>query len=248
MLGAVKRKFKFLLAFPWLAGNRFQCVFCGGGFRKMFPKGTDNDVLRKYRIVGAGRRENAECPWCGSSDRERLLYLFLKNKTGIFSEKMRLLHVAPEWRLEKLFRKCPQLEYVTSDINGKVDVLSDLQKLPFESKSFDAIICSHVLEHIDDDRKAMRELFRVLKKGGWAVLQVPISRILKKTIEDPSIKTPAERLHVFGQEDHVRIYGRDYVVRLKKTRFDVKIISAKEFDAQPNALNTDENVYFCRRQ
>ena len=121
------------------------------------------------------------------------------------------------------FSKLNNVRYVTTDLQeSHVSLNSDIQNLPFKDNLFDIVICSHVLEHIPNDQKGMMEIFRVLKKDGWAILQVPLNEDLEVTYEDPSITSPLERLKHFGQEDHVRIYGRDYYKRLEQAGFDVK--------------------------
>ena len=213
----------------------------------------DLPVLNEKQILGAGLRE-ALCPVCGSSDRIRLLLHFLKTKTDIFDIKLKLLHIAPEPSLEYIFRKSKNLEYLTADLDpAEVMVQMDITQIQFPENTFDAIISNHVLEHIPDDQLAMNELYRVLKPKSWAILQVPFSKILEKTFEDPKIKSQKEREQVFGQKDHVRIYSKkDYITRLKNTGFKVEVYHWTE---EPNLhtkgremkLNPDELVFFCRK-
>lgn len=194
----------------------------------------------------------AMCPVCESSDRIRLLYLFLKNRTNIFTGRIRLLHVAPEPSLEFIFKKRENIKYLTADVNPEqVMEQMDITGIRYPENSFDAIICNHVLEHITDDRKAMKELFRVLKPGGWAVLQVPFSKILDKTFEDPSVTTPEDRERIFGQSDHVRIYGKDYSERLRQSGFKVEEYKWTEDNNLQNSnnrwgLNENEVVFYVR--
>jgi ubiquinone/menaquinone biosynthesis C-methylase UbiE len=135
---------------------------------------------------------------------------------------MKVLHVAPEQCFYKTFRKMPQLTYVTADLESPLaDVRLDIQDMPFAEGEFDMIICNHVLEHVPDDRKAIREVFRVLKNGGSAILQVPTNYEMEKTYEDPSITSPAEREKHFRQKDHYRLYGKDYLQRLAEAGFQI---------------------------
>jgi predicted SAM-dependent methyltransferase len=162
--------------------------------------------------------------------------------------------VAPEFFFQKKMRAQSNLNYVSVDIDLKTSLAMqemDITKINRPDESVDVFLCSHVLEHIPDDRKAMREIFRVLKKDGWALLQVPIDENRSTTFEDPSVTTPQEREKVFGQNDHVRIYGRDYVDRLKEAGFVVNMIDyARHFPPEiieKHRLATDEKIYFCTR-
>lgn len=218
-------------------GPRFQCPFCRSHLRAFQPFGQKSSVIWEQQIVGAGYRPQAECPICFSRDRERLLYLFLRTRTSLFHEPARVLHVAPEPQLSALLQPLPHLDYLTADIDGHgVMVQMDITAIDLPSNSFDRILCCHVLEHIPDDRRAMRELWRVLRPGGWAILQVPISPVLEKTFEDPAVVDPDHRRRVFGQSDHVRIYGRDYVARLAAAGFFVRPWDWKE-DPHLSRLN-----------
>ncbi len=195
-------------------GNKVYCPVC------------DYSSARFLKVTGRGR---VICPVCRSMERHRLLYLYWKHSTELFNQPVkRLLHVAPEPGLFNLFRKDPCIDYYNVDLGSLwARVKAEITDLPFEDTSFDVIICNHVLEHVTDDRKALSEFFRVLVPGGWATLQVPIKR--ETTFEDPNVTTPEERLEVFGQDDHVRIYGKDYLDRLRDAGFKVESISATEF-------------------
>jgi SAM-dependent methyltransferase len=196
---------------------------CGAHLQEFLPGGEHHPVLTEKCVVGAGSRSNVSCPVCQSWDRERLVYLYLRNRPHLFSKGMNLLHVAPEAGLSAWLRSKPELDYLTADFSmGNVDFHMDLASIPFPDSAFDAILCNHVLEHIPDDAKAMRELFRVLRPGAWAILQVPLSLTLHATYEDFSITAPAERERAFGQHDHVRIYAMDYVDRLQQAGFAVQ--------------------------
>jgi len=168
-------------------------------------------------------RENALCPGCLSLERHRLLWLYLQNRTEFFSANLNILHIAPEQCFYKRFRKMKNLNYLTADLESPLaDVKLDVQCMPFGDNEFDVVICNHVLEHVPDDRKAMAEIYRVLKKGGFALLQVPTDYSKEETYEDPSITAPADREKHFRQKDHYRLYGRDYLSRLKEAGFNIK--------------------------
>jgi SAM-dependent methyltransferase len=169
-------------------------------------------------------RANMRCPACGSRDRTRRFWLYLAHRTNLLADRLRVLHFAPERTLEHRLKARPNLDYVSTDLNRpRATVRADITDLPFPEDSFDVVLCSHVLEHVDDDRKAMGELYRVLKPGGWAVVVVPISSRRAETLEDPTIVAPAERERVFGQADHVRTYGRDFKARLEQAGFSVRV-------------------------
>ncbi|MEC7265648.1 MAG: methyltransferase domain-containing protein, partial [Bacteroidota bacterium] len=144
-------------------------------------------------------------------------------ETDLFTAPQKLLHFAPEQAFYKRFKKLKNLGYTTTDLNSPLaDVKADICNLPFEDDSFDVILCNHVLEHIPDDTKAMQELYRVLKPGGWGVFQIPQDLKREKTFEDDSIIDKKERAKIFGQYDHVRIYGRDYFDKLRSIGFTVE--------------------------
>lgn len=217
-----------VLAFM-LRGNRFTDPIDGKSYRKFLPYG--------YEEV----RENVLSPGTLSLERHRLLWLYLQNETDIFKKKeededqelIRLLHFAPEQAFYKRFRNLKTINYTTTDLNSPIaDVKADICNLPFADNSFDFIICNHVLEHIPDDTKAMQELFRVLAPNGTAILQVPYKAGLETTFEDDSITDKKERARIFGQYDHVRIYGMDYFKKLQEIGFSVEALDyTKHFTA-----------------
>jgi SAM-dependent methyltransferase len=223
-------------------GNRHKCPLCGSDLKTFVPFGLDFPVLNANKVVGGGYRLNSLCPVCGSLDRERLLYLFLLHKTDIFNNSPKnILHMAPERILSGILAKNTALNYLTADLHSKhVMVKMDILNIQFPDRHFDAIICNHVLEHIIDDHKAMCELFRVLKPGGWAILQVPISLSLNSTHEDFSIITDEGRQDAFGQDDHVRIYGADYKSRLENAGFFVAVFKWAD---EPAKFGGAENIY-----
>ncbi|SHG86770.1 class I SAM-dependent methyltransferase [Flagellimonas flava] len=195
----------------FLKGDRFTDPIDGKSFKKFLPYGYENP------------RENVLSPSTLSLERHRLLWLYLKNETPFFSKPHSLLHFAPEQAFHKRFKALKHLNYTTTDLNSPLaDVKADICNLPFESNSFDVILCNHVLEHIPNDTKAMQELFRVLKPGGWGIFQIPQDLKREKTFEDDSITDKKERARIFGQYDHVRIYGRDYFDKLRSVGFKVE--------------------------
>jgi predicted SAM-dependent methyltransferase len=229
-------------------GDRFSCPCCGGSFKEFIS------VERNF--ISATRKSslmlNEQCPRCDSWKRQRVLWLYLKNQTNFFSEPLKVLHFAPEYFLQKQFKKQTNLDYLSADLISSLAMTKiDITNIPYEDNTFDAILCSHVLEHIPDDRQAMKELLRVLKPGGWAILQVPIDRTREKTFEDPTITSPEERERLFGQHDHVRFYGRDYPDRLREVGFVVEVNKyIQELDEETiekYSLDKREDIYFCKK-
>ncbi len=176
----------------------------------------------KFLPFGAGVLRGRLCPRCYSLPRHRLAWLYFGRRTNLFTDPLDVLHVAPEYTLANRLRALANLNYLSIDLNSPRAMRAmDLTALELDDASFDVILCSHVLEHIPDDRRAMRELHRVLRPGGWAILQVPIDPERAVTYEDASITDPESRLEHFGQEDHVRVYGSDYTDRLREAGFTV---------------------------
>jgi SAM-dependent methyltransferase len=192
----------------FLKGNNVECPVCESRFKRFLPYG--------YNKV----RENVLCPKCLSLERHRLMWLYLEEKTAFFQKELKVLHVAPEQCFFRKFRKQKNLEYITADLESPLaDIKMDIQSIPLNDNEFDVVICNHVLEHVKDDKKALQELFRVLRPGGFAILQVPMDISMKSTYEDDTITDPKEREKHFRQKDHFRIYGADYIDRIKAAGF-----------------------------
>lgn len=227
-----------LMALPY-RGNQVACPCCGGQFREFMARRSD----KNSKVV---------CPRCLSFERHRLLSLYFKEKTNLFTDKLDVLHFAPEPCFYRIFKKLPNLRYTSTDLASPLaDLQMDITDIRFPDSAFDVILCNHVLEHIPDDRKAMAELYRVLKPGGWAILQVPLNMEAETTYEDASITTPEERERVFGQHDHVRIYGCDYVQRLEAAGFHVKVDPyVRELSdslVTKYVLDKNEDVFYCMK-
>jgi len=214
--------------------------------------GHTDDVLAEQQVIGAGSRY-AKCLRCGSTDRDRLVYLYLRDHTDYLRRTdIRVLHIAPERCIRKKLEGRLGKNYIAADkftrgyFYGRRTQRADITALSFPDVSFTLIICNHVLEHIPDERKALAELYRVLAPGGTAILQVPVSAINERTIEDSSIATPEARRRVYGQFDHVRLYGQDYPDRLADAGFHVHIqdIAGQYPDA---ALDKRERLFTASR-
>jgi SAM-dependent methyltransferase len=227
-----------------LKGNNVECACCGGKYVTFLPAG----------IV---KRANAACPGCSALERHRIIWLYLKNETNIFSAKLKMMHVAPEKLFYNKFHELGNIDYTSIDLYpdkydyGSKTIQMDLTDLKFADNTFDVVICNHVLEHVPNDAKAMSEMFRVLKPGGWAVLNVPVDNKRETTFEDVNINDPEKQLELFGQPDHVRIYGKDYVDRLKKAGFSVQVFDYTEKFSHNemfrHGIIKDREVYLCTK-
>ncbi|WP_179005108.1 class I SAM-dependent methyltransferase [Winogradskyella forsetii] len=197
----------------FLKGNNYTDPIDGKSFRKFLPYGYGK------------QRPNILSPSTLSLERHRLLWLYLKNETNFFSEHLKVLHFAPEQCFLNRFKRLKNLDYTTTDLLSPIaDVKADICDLPFEDNSYDVLLCNHVLEHIPDDTKAMQELYRVMKPDGYGIFQIPQDLNRAETFEDDSITDKKERARIFGQYDHVRIYGRDYFDKLRSIGFKVEEI------------------------
>ena len=198
----------------YFKGNQFTDPIDGSSYRKFLSYGYQN------------LRENALCPGTPSLERHRLLWLYLTRKTNFLNQSLKVLHIAPEQVFYTKFKAIKDWEYTTTDLHSPLaDIKADICALPFNNDQYDLIFCNHVLEHIPDDKKAMEELYRVLKKGGTLIAQVPLNEELDETFEDDTITDKKERTRIFGQYDHVRVYGKDYYTRLNTVGFESKGIT-----------------------
>ena len=224
-------------------GKRYEDPISGKTYRKFLP----------YGYSGKAKRKNVLCPGSLSLERHRLLWLYLKERTDFFTAPHKLLHIAPEQCFYKIFRGQKNLDYTTGDYNSPIaDVKFDLHNAPFKNDSFDVILCNHVLEHVEDADQCMRELYRIMKPGGWGIFQVPLDTTRAFTYEDKSITSPEEREKHFWQKDHVRLFGLDYKDKLAAAGFDVKVddyirtLPAHLVDRY--RLPAGEMIYLCRKK
>jgi SAM-dependent methyltransferase len=235
------------------SGSKYQCPYCGFKANDFLKIGLPYKAIIENKIIGAGVR-NGGCVNCDSVDRDRLLYAYFKHEIDVLKDlpEYSILHLAPEWRLSEEFLKYNYKQYICTDkfMTGykypahTVDM--DIMNITFPNDTFDLVICNHVLEHIPNDIGAMKELFRVLKPNGIAVLQVPISAILKDSYENPSVTTDKEREEHYGQYDHVRIYGQDYVTRLESVGFKVTRLNITE-KYKKYGLIPEEDLFICTK-
>lgn len=254
MISSIKRLVRELIGVKNLnliryRGNKVECVCCGGKFSSFLP-------------FGVIKRPNAKCPRCGSLERHRLHWKYFLHRTNLMDSdgRRKLLHVAPEPVFFKIFKDKLGFEYVPCakfgegyrDKYPEGTLNIDITDINIADNSFDVIYCSHVLEHIPDDAKAMRELFRVLKPGGWALLQVPLDKRRETTYEDFSITEPAAREKAFGQYDHVRVYGLDYKQRLEKAGFSVivedYVSTFPDVEIRKYGFTRGDDIYYCKKE
>jgi SAM-dependent methyltransferase len=218
-------------------GRKVRCPVCGSGLRYFRP---------------AWNRPDAVCPRCLSEERHRALWLFLREHPRLLSDAGPLLHFAPEPVLDDRIRTLVPERYVSADLDpARAMDRVDIADLPYPDGSFGAVVCSHVLEHVEDDRRAMREMRRVLRRGGLALVMVPLDRSRQHTLEDPTITEPAAREAAYRQADHVRLYGRDLPERLDEAGFRTQVV--RYVEGLPPAirlrhgLNPEDEIYLARR-
>jgi SAM-dependent methyltransferase len=224
-------------------GDVVACPCCGGTFGS---------------FAAHRNRATAKCPRCGSLERHRLLWLYIAQRTDLLTAPLQVLHFAPERQLQRHLAAQGNLRYRSADLDSALaDDRVDITALPYADASFDVVLCSHVLEHVDDDRRAMRELVRILRPGGRAIVLSPIDRRRETTLEDPAVTTPADRLRVYLQEDHARLYGRDFAERLAQAGFVVRcerVIDELPADVvrrhglrRDDPIFGDEDVFLCTK-
>lgn len=225
-------------------GDNVECPVCEKSFSKFLSYG-----------YGKGHRENVLCPYDLTLERHRLMWLYLTGHSNFFTSTNRLdvLHIAPEQCFHKRFQGQDNLNYLTGDLLSPIaDMHFDLHDIPMEDNRFEVVFCNHVMEHVDDPLQCMKELYRVMKPGGWAIMQVPQDYTREVTYEDPTITTPEAREEHFGQYDHVRLFGNDYPQWLEKAGFEVESFDATQFYSEKQynrfRLNKKEKLYIARKK
>ena len=231
-------------------GRKYYCPYCKKRFRAFLSTGIDIPIYSELEVIGAGKRKNCTCPRCYSTDRDRLLFYYLDKYK--LADNSSLLHIMPEPPVKSLLKTLSGINYQTGRnfkdkyFFDKDYFQLDVTNLYYDSNTFDVVMANHVLQNINDDNKALNEIYRVLKPGGKAILQVPISYKIDKSIEDEYLVLPKVRAKYFFNYEKVRLYGTDFFEKLKKTGFDVEMIDPNEEGwgkiIQESSLNPDEKL------
>lgn len=210
----IRLSYPFKMVAPLLfKGDNVECPVCEKSFSKFLSYGSD-----------IAHRENVLCPYDLTLERHRLMWLYLRDHSDFFTaNKLAVLHIAPEQCFHKRFKNQKNLDYLTGDLVSPIaDIHFDLHDIPLENDRFDVVFCNHVMEHVDDAIQCMTELCRVMKPGGWGIMQVPQDFSRETTLEDTAIKSPEDREKYYWQKDHVRLFGKDYPDWLKRAGFEVE--------------------------
>jgi SAM-dependent methyltransferase len=252
LTGKTFRRIRNALFRTFYAGRGCSCTYCGKTYRKFMPQGVRGDLFKKHRISGAGYKRGVRCPNCGSTHRTRLLHLFFQHRTAIYEDPVRVLHISPHRHVAHFLKDRDNIDYVSGALFPErlpslPTVKVDVTDIGFNDEEFDVVICNHVLEHVSEDETAMKEIHRVLRPGGYAVLQVPLALDLEETLEDPGIVDPRERKAAYGQRDHLRLYGLDYFEKLGEAGFRVERDNPFKNSWLPDIdtyrLDRDEDVF-----
>lgn len=224
----------------FFTGNNYTCPCCGWKLRAFTHGNTSIKI-----------RHNGYCPRCNSKARHRRWWVFLQEHTNLFSDKLRLFQFSPNYCLSRRFSTLPNIDYITGDLHPhrNIRIRMGLPATPLQSESFDAVLCIHALEHMHEDRQAIREMYRLLKPGGWAGISSPM-HLDQLTYEDPTITSKADRKIAFGEPVHVRYYGYDLADRLQEAGFQTKFFPGKDIDPlsiQKYGLLEDENIFICTK-
>jgi SAM-dependent methyltransferase len=235
-------------------GKKYYCLYCTKTYRKFMHEGVKAKIFKKYKVAGGGYKKNVKCPNCGSTDRIRLLYLFFELRTEIFKKPLKVLHVSPNALLARKLFGAKNINYTCGALNPEEfkefnAIKLDVTCIDIPDNHFDVVICNHVLEHVPKDSAAMNEIYRVLKPGGYAILQVPFAIDLQQTIEDSANTTRKQRKIAYGQTDHLRLYGVDYITKLTNAGFRVERDNPFKnnwpTDLEKHRLDKNEDVIVC---
>ena len=250
LLNTLPRPLLIRLSYPFkkvapllYKGNKVECPVCERSFSKFLSYGSDT-----------AHRENVLCPYDLTLERHRLMWLYLRDQSNFFkAEKLDVLHIAPEQCFHSRFKEQKNLQYLTGDLVSPIaDIHFDLHHIPLEDNRFDVVFCNHVLEHVDDVNQCIAELYRVMKTGGWGIMQVPQDFDREVTYENPTITSPKDREIHFWQKDHVRLFGLDYPQWLERAGFTVSEFDPqKEYGAEKVAryrLHEKEILYIVHKK
>jgi len=249
------RRALFLLLFSH--GDRYYCVFCGKHSARFLGSGVRREAFARHDVVGAGPKKNSRCPNCHAKDRARLQLLYLRARTSVFEKPHRLLHIAPDRHLARALYEAETIDYVCGGLTNEqvleFDPLHiDVTSIPFDDEEFDVVICNHVLPYVRDDGRALSEILRVLKPGGFAIVQVPLGLALQRTYEVPGLEITGENtLKHYGLRFNLRTYGLDYADKLRSAGFSVAKHNAYRErwvpDVERHGVDPREDVYVATK-
>ncbi len=234
-------------------GNKYYCLYCSNSSNRFRAAGSHSKRIQKLNAVGTARRKNAACPSCNSSDRSRLLRLYFAQQLAKLTSTKKLLHIAPDDILARWLSKQPHIDFTCGslypeDFTEFNAIRLDVTKIKFPDNYFDIVLCNHVLQQVPDHLTGMQEISRILKPGGWGVIQAPIAHALTTTDEDLSIEDPHEKRRRFGSTLYCRIYGKDYPKILQENgNWEIQEIKPSDFltpeEITKNAINKNEILY-----
>lgn len=247
--------YKLIKKHYYRTGSIKKCVICLKTFRKFLPlERGRSDFTAALKVIGSDL-ENFNCPYCGAIDRTRHLFLYFE-ELNIWKKmaNSRILHIAAEEEISKRILTLDVKQYIRGDLNPKTSNTDkiDITTLKFQNNYFDIIFCNHVLEHVLDYKKAIKEIFRVLKKGGFAIVQTPFSKKIKNHFTDPNIKSNEDRARYYGESDHVRIFGQDLFSDFSEAGFELKIKSHSSilsgYDPSKYGVNAKEDLIYMEKK
>lgn len=232
-------------------GKKYYCSICGRNYPFFQSAGNHSLTYKRKNIVGGGFRKNVKCPVCGSIDRDRWVDYVIEHYTGYYKKELKVLHIAPEQAIERKLRKNKRLDYITGDIRkGVGDIVVNIEKTEFPDKTFDVIILNHILAHVVDDKKALRELWRILKVGGCLFVSTPIC-LTANTYENKAITTDEAREFEYGEFDYQRLYGKDFIEYLSGFGYEVEEFNVQdklsEEDIRRMRLMSNDRIYLARK-
>lgn len=235
-----------------LGGRKYYCSACRRRVNFFLPFGVDDDFFKQHKIIGGGYREHVTCPLCGAHDRIRWTDYVLEQFTEIYKDECTVLHIAPEYAIRNKIKKNQKCTYITGDIEkGYADYIVDVTHMDFEKEQFDYIIINHVMEHVQDESKAFREVQRCLKKNGKLIISFPICMDCP-TFEDGNIISEADRIKYYGQKDHCRLYGYDSKEHLESFGFRIDEKNVSEIMSKEEivrmALMENDRIFICSKK
>ena len=237
----------------YYTGNEYFCPICNKYARKFIKYGKNNDPIKKYKIISSGKRENCICPNCFSKDRERFLYIFFSyfQSKSFINKNSSILHFSPEKSLRNYFFKNDFKNYKTADFfDEKANYKIDLENYANHNQKYDLIICNHVLEHIHNDKVALKNINNLLNEKGYAILLTPFSKLIEEDIYMGMSLSYEKQLEYYGQEDHVRIYSqKNLISKIENAGFNLKLMKLDEFSSikKKMGLINEERIFLAQK-